>query len=286
MTQLSDRFWPGDVVVGPDGSAARPYARGRTVGGSSAVNGTLVGEPTPDDHRRWVESGAHGWSWGEVAAARARVRAAVRTTRVPRQDWAPLHRLVADALLDTGVPWSASPTGAAPRSVGPATLARDPVTGRRWSALDVLEPVRDAVDLRPATTVERVVIDERAGAAVAVRTADGAELAADTVTVCAGALGSRCCSSGAGCRSGSAHPASATGCRTTLDRRDAPGARGRARHPGAVLDVARARRAGAAVRARCAPRRAHAPPLHGNGPARPRRLAARPPRVLRPPRRR
>ena len=43
--------------------------RGRVVGGSSAVNGTLAIRARPADFARWARRGIEGWSWEEVLAA-------------------------------------------------------------------------------------------------------------------------------------------------------------------------------------------------------------------------
>lgn len=46
-----------------------PTPRGRIVGGSSAVNGTVAIRARPSDFRRWGERGIEGWSWEDVLLA-------------------------------------------------------------------------------------------------------------------------------------------------------------------------------------------------------------------------
>jgi len=46
-----------------------PLPRGRVIGGSSAVNGTVAMRATPVDFARWAKRGIEGWSWQEVLAA-------------------------------------------------------------------------------------------------------------------------------------------------------------------------------------------------------------------------
>ncbi|MBO9133541.1 GMC family oxidoreductase N-terminal domain-containing protein [Rhizobium sp. B230/85] len=46
-----------------------PLPRGRVVGGSSAVNGTVAMRARPSDFARWAARGIKGWSWNEVSAA-------------------------------------------------------------------------------------------------------------------------------------------------------------------------------------------------------------------------
>ena len=44
-----------------------PVPRGRVVGGSSAVNGTVAMRARPADFARWADRGIEGWSWPEVS---------------------------------------------------------------------------------------------------------------------------------------------------------------------------------------------------------------------------
>ena len=46
-----------------------PLPRGRVVGGSSAVNGTVAMRARPTDFERWAARGIEGWSWNDVSAA-------------------------------------------------------------------------------------------------------------------------------------------------------------------------------------------------------------------------
>ncbi|HYR18494.1 MAG TPA: GMC oxidoreductase [Myxococcales bacterium] len=46
-----------------------PVPRGRVVGGSSAVNGTVAIRARPADFARWAKRGIEGWSWETVLAA-------------------------------------------------------------------------------------------------------------------------------------------------------------------------------------------------------------------------
>lgn len=42
------------------------WPRGRTLGGSSAINGMVYMRGHPNDYDMWVQKGARGWSWDEV----------------------------------------------------------------------------------------------------------------------------------------------------------------------------------------------------------------------------
>jgi GMC oxidoreductase len=48
---------------------AVPTPRGRIIGGSSAVNGSVAMRARPTDFQRWTERGIEGWSWEEVLPA-------------------------------------------------------------------------------------------------------------------------------------------------------------------------------------------------------------------------
>ncbi|HYC66061.1 MAG TPA: GMC family oxidoreductase N-terminal domain-containing protein, partial [Reyranellaceae bacterium] len=51
-----------------DGTHGRrmEWPRGRTLGGSSSINGMLYVRGAPADFDGWAQMGARGWSWDEV----------------------------------------------------------------------------------------------------------------------------------------------------------------------------------------------------------------------------
>jgi len=53
----------------PAGFGIDMWPRGKTIGGSSSVNGTLYVRGQPEDYDDWAACGAKGWSWAEVAPA-------------------------------------------------------------------------------------------------------------------------------------------------------------------------------------------------------------------------
>jgi choline dehydrogenase/5-(hydroxymethyl)furfural/furfural oxidase len=165
------RVWDRLDAVRTGGQLPRQYARGRGVGGSSAVNAMVALPGEPDDFDEWERRyGAVGWGWRDVAPWFDRI--AIPTT-LPRD-------------RELG-------------SVGAALLAADPGAerarltrtreGRRMSVNDVyLEPARDRpwLTVRGGAVVDRVLFDGRR--ACGVRLADGAHLDARAVVVCAGAI--------------------------------------------------------------------------------------------------
>ena len=164
------RFWPDLVATRTRGQAPRSYVRGRGVGGSSAINAMIVLPGEPGDYDEWERLGCAGWSWRDVQPWFARVRGPMRA----------LERAEIGSL--GGALLAAEPT--AERAV--LTVDAD---GRRASVSDVyLEPARSRPNLtiRGDALVDRVVFDGRR--ATGVRLADGTEIEAGGVVVCAGAI--------------------------------------------------------------------------------------------------
>lgn len=163
--------WPHLTAQRADGQPFRAYPRGRGVGGTSLVNATIGMPALPDDHDEWVRDfGCTGWHWGAVEPFYARASAALRR---------PTHREVGTL---------SAATVASGEQVEPAWLART-ADGLRVSAADqYLAPARSRPNLhvRGDALVDRVLV--RGRTAVGVRLADGTEVQARHVVVCAGAI--------------------------------------------------------------------------------------------------
>jgi choline dehydrogenase len=61
----SKHIWEYDVRTGSQQPSER-WFRGRTLGGSSSVNGMIYMRGAPSDYERWAQLGCEGWSWAEV----------------------------------------------------------------------------------------------------------------------------------------------------------------------------------------------------------------------------
>ncbi|MFZ9675831.1 MAG: GMC family oxidoreductase [Ilumatobacteraceae bacterium] len=183
------RSYPELVAQRVVGQARRPYARGRGVGGSSAVNAMIGLWGEIDDYDEWERDfGCVGWSWREVEKYFHRIEV-------------PLHRAspegsesVTGALVDSCIMngWALHrgpfPLSGVPADVGPAMLTRD-ANGRRVTAADVyLERARGRgnVEVRVDSVVDRVMIER--GRATGVVLIDGTEIGAREVVVAAGAI--------------------------------------------------------------------------------------------------
>ncbi len=53
----------------PDGPASEVWVRGKTLGGSSSINGMIYVRGHPQDYEQWERLGATGWNWSAMLAA-------------------------------------------------------------------------------------------------------------------------------------------------------------------------------------------------------------------------
>ena len=155
-----DALWPGLVVSDVD-DTRRSYPQGRGLGGSSAINGTVLsGNDLPQ---------YDAWGWKGLSEARRNVQ--IPAEIVPIEALGPVDR----ALVGSA--------GDAER----ATLSRH--AGVRVSTADAyLKPTRKRrnIDVFTDTVVERVLT--RGRVAIAVVTAGGDRITADRVVCAAGAI--------------------------------------------------------------------------------------------------
>jgi choline dehydrogenase-like flavoprotein len=50
-----------------------PWIKGRTLGGSSSINGMVYTRGSPDDYDHWAALGCHGWGWAEIGRCFVRI---------------------------------------------------------------------------------------------------------------------------------------------------------------------------------------------------------------------
>lgn len=181
--------WPDLLAQRVRGQEPRPYARGRGVGGSSAINAMMGLRGEPDDFDRWErDHGCAGWSWADVAPYFERVEVPLRP--VPSLEPHRLGTALVEVCRDWGWPDHTGPAGlvGAIHDAGAARLTRF-ADGRRASAFDVYVAPRLAdprLDVRSDCFVERVLVEN--GRAVGVEFADGTILESRAVVVSAGAI--------------------------------------------------------------------------------------------------
>jgi choline dehydrogenase/5-(hydroxymethyl)furfural/furfural oxidase len=183
------RTWSDLTARRVAGQDERFYARGRGVGGSSAVNAMIGLWGETDDYDRWErDHGCVGWSWSDVQPVFMRMPVPLRTPRPA--EIGPLGRAVAEIGRDDGWVEHVGPGAVGPlrRDVGRCRLTQHP-DGRRASAFDVyVEAVRHRPELtiRVDTHVERIMFS--GDRAVGVGLSDDSVIDADAVVVAAGAI--------------------------------------------------------------------------------------------------
>jgi choline dehydrogenase len=151
----------GMVATVRDG-VVQPLPRGRVVGGSSAVNGTLFCRGLPEDFDGWSAEGNPAWSFDEVLPYFKKLETdqdvhdeyhgtsgAVPVRRAARDEWSPIDQAFVAACRDAGYPDDPDMNG--PKSIGVGALPVNNIGGIRMNtALAYLDPLVD----RPNLTVQ------------------------------------------------------------------------------------------------------------------------------------
>ena len=204
QVSLVDHDW-GYIAHALDGRSIA-YPRGRVVGGSSAVNGTIALRGDPADFAEWEARGVTGWSWPEVLAAYRIVEddpqgvalhpevhgegGPMPIVRAAQPQ--PFQRAFEAACVGAGYARCADLNDVAASGVG--TFPRNKRNGARMStALTYLAAARGRANLsiRGGVHVDRVVVER--GRAVAIEVlVDGRRerIAGDRITLTAGAIAS------------------------------------------------------------------------------------------------
>jgi choline dehydrogenase len=192
--------WPDATV--PQRHAGRrsvPWPHGRTLGGSSAINGLVYMRGNRRDYDAWRdEHGCAGWGYADLlpyfkrAEDNERGESEFHGAGGPmRVEDAPYRHALSAAWLDAalahGLPANDDFNGAEQEGAGGFQLTER--RGRRWSTADgYLRPAADRGNLTIETgaTVERVLIED--GRAVGVAYRGGREARGREVVLCGGAI--------------------------------------------------------------------------------------------------
>lgn len=197
--------WDYLAYTGPAGPGQRqfPYSVGRVLGGSSAVNGAIALRGLPEDFADWAAQGNPLWSWDAVAPIFRRIEndadakgpahghdGPVPIRRESAEDFAPLARAFRQECLALGLEELADLNEDGRPGVGVVPTTTE--AGRRVSsAMAYLDPVADRQNLTVWTDAEATSVVLREGRAVGARfvhAGGAAEITADRVTLCAGAV--------------------------------------------------------------------------------------------------
>jgi choline dehydrogenase-like flavoprotein len=178
------------------------WARGRSVGGSTSVNGMAYSRGQPEDFDAWEARGARGWGWQQMLAAFREIEDHELGADAMRGSGGPLHVGVnrhrtrfTDAVLkaapNIGLPVREEVNREDQVGIAPMThMIRD---GRRVSAADAfLTPVRGRPNLHvfPNTTAQKLLFEARRCRQVQCVTAQGMRTftANREIMVCGGAF--------------------------------------------------------------------------------------------------
>jgi choline dehydrogenase len=167
----SPYIWEYQVRTGGAGPVERWY-RGRTLGGSSSVNGMIYMRGAPIDYDSWAAKGCEGWSWRDVAPSfvaledhdlgRGVSRGAGGPQRITTH---PPGDPLCEAILAAGVQMGIArvPDVNDERAVREGGLGYQPSTrwhGRRFSAARAfLERARQRPNLHIATGTDALKIE-------------------------------------------------------------------------------------------------------------------------------
>ena len=178
--------WDYEAVPQP-GLAPEVWLKGRTLGGSSSINGTVYVRGAPADYDHWEASGCSGWGWRDVgphfvalenhelgAATWRGAGGPLRVSVHPAGD--PLCEAVLEAAAQSGTPRVADVNDVA--TVANGGMGYQTVTtyrGKRCSAAQAfLAPARarSNLDVITDTTVRRIEFQGRRAASILIE--DGA----------------------------------------------------------------------------------------------------------------
>jgi choline dehydrogenase len=163
------------------------FARGRVVGGSSAVNTAIALRGVPDDYDEWARLGNPRWSWEKVLPAFIKLEADAdfdapyhgRSGPLPirrhtRDELVPYQAAFLDACRELGYPECPDHNDPASTGYGPHPMNKRG-TLRISTAVAYLGPARGRANLtiRADTDVCRVVFKDGAVSGVEVRAAGG-----------------------------------------------------------------------------------------------------------------
>ncbi|MBT4488031.1 MAG: GMC oxidoreductase [Rhodospirillaceae bacterium] len=155
-----DYRWPKLMARRTTAQEPRILWRGRTIGGSSTINGQIAIRAVPDDFRRWADLGCAGWGWDDVlpyfckleddvdygAAPYHGTGGPIPVYRAPVEAWGHVDRGLMQAGLALGYGWCDDHN--APEGTGVSPYAINSRDNRRVSTNDgYLEPARERANL-------------------------------------------------------------------------------------------------------------------------------------------
>lgn len=165
-----DYRWPKLLARRTERQEPKLLWRGRTVGGSSTINGQIAIRGVPDDFDRWQADGCAGWGWQDCLPFFNKLETDVNfgdapyhgstgpipVYRAPVADWGSVDVALKDASIGLGYGWCEDHN--APEGTGASPYAINSRAGARVSTNDgYLEPARGRANL---TIVGHALVDK------------------------------------------------------------------------------------------------------------------------------
>ncbi len=195
---LSDVDWAYETVPQPHAAGRRlAWPRGKVLGGSSCLNAMIWVRGAPEDFDTWAYLGAEGWSWEDVLPVYERIER--RTPGGPGTvnlvtSFEPdaIHKSIAEAAQECGIPWNADYNGASQDGVSFMQYSIE--NGVRHStAAAYIHPIEANADLELVlgATARRLLFDGTRCVGVEWSRSGRIEQArAEEIVVCGGTIGS------------------------------------------------------------------------------------------------
>ena len=197
--------WSFQGTPGPQGSRSAAVARGKVLGGTSAINHQIFLRGLPEDFDHWAELGNDQWSYTKVLPYFRKLETdldisgdfhgttgPIMVTRHKPEDWLPLQRIFHSACLAAG--YRDDPDMNNPDGEGVGAIPLNYVDGVRVStAIGYINPCRNRLNLtiKANVTAHRVIFQEKQAVGVAVESGgEMFELSGETIILSAGAIAS------------------------------------------------------------------------------------------------
>ncbi|AZG46663.1 GMC family oxidoreductase [Gordonia insulae] len=205
---IHDMSRVGELWLGPEDwgyfSAPQPNAmnrrlhipRGKVVGGSNQLNGTIWVHGSPWDYDQWSAAGNTGWDWESVSPLFKRIESAQSPDGMidtVEPDLSPIQQGILDSAVAHGLPLNPDYNSGAQEGVSRMKLnLRDGQRLSTWAAY--MRPVLDhpRLTLESNALVHSLIVSDGAVRGVRIIDADGGrrELHAGLVVLSSGAIGS------------------------------------------------------------------------------------------------
>lgn len=199
---LADHDW-GFQAVETESQRPTPLPRGKVIGGSSAVNGTVFLRGAPEDYDHWAALGNDAWSWARVLPYFRKLETdldhagdfhgqngPIPVRRHPRPEWSPFALAFYRACIARGFPDDPDMNHPQTEGVGPWPMNK--VNGVRMStALTYLEEARPRLNLtvRGGVQALRLVFERDRAVGVEVESGGRRQIVrGEEIVLCAGGV--------------------------------------------------------------------------------------------------